>query len=235
MPTSFSSNPLFGIALTLGAYVAAQELHRRYLWMHPFILTILLLAAALAPLQVPVADYMAGGDRITFFLGPATVALAVPLYRNARQIRAHFRPIALALLVGSITVMAAGGLAVWVLHGTPDIFRVMLPKSVTTPIAVELVAQFPHPRDLRALQELEATLVVLTGLFGAIIGPAYLRWIGVTRDIPIGLAVGTTAHGMGTASLVRRHELQASASGLAMALNGILTSLLLIPVYPWIP
>jgi putative effector of murein hydrolase len=101
----------------------------------------------------------------------------------------------------------------------------MIPKSVTTPIAVEIVGQMGGSRELCA------TLVVVTGLFGAVVGPRFLRLLGVRDDLSVGLAMGTAAHGIGTASALRHSELRGTMAGLAMALNGILTSVLMIPLY----
>jgi putative effector of murein hydrolase len=104
----------------------------------------------------------------------------------------------------------------------------MIPKSVTTPISVEL------SKLLGGTPELSAVFTVLAGLIGSVVGPAILKLFGVRRDIPIGIAMGTSAHGIGTARVVQESELQGGASGFAMALAGIVTSLLSIPVQWWL-
>lgn len=242
--------PLFGIALTIGAYAAAQAVHRRYRHLHPLVLTtaLLLLILWVLPqaqggLAATIQDYKIGGDLLTLLLGPVVVALAIPLYKNARHIRRHFTPILAASAVGGITAMASGALAVILLNrawsGRPVggegviILQAMLPKSVTTPIAVGLVAQYPglSAAAMERLQSLEAALVVTTGLFGAVVGPRFLRLLRIRRDVPLGLALGTAAHGIGTATALRNSELQGLAAGLAMALNGLLTSGLMVPLY----
>ena len=228
--------PLFGITLTLGAYAAAQGLHRRYPWVHPFVATTVFLLLMLVTagygcpipggLQEYLQGYKVGGDYLTFLLGPATVALAVPLYKNVVHIRRHVMPILAAIGVGAVVAIASGAGMVYALGNNPEIMRVMLPKSVTTPIAVEIVAQ------LHGSRELGATLVVLTGLFGALVGARFLHLIGIRHELPLGLAMGTAAHGIGTATSLGHSELRGMAAGLAMALNGIVTSLLMIPLYP---
>jgi len=105
--------------------------------------------------------------------------------------------------------------------------RSMTPKSVTTPISIELV------RQLGGVPELGAVFTVLAGLFGSIIGPTLLRSCGVRNDIAIGLAIGTSSHGIGTARIIRDSELQGATGGLAMALAGIITSILIIPLHWW--
>ncbi|MEI8194907.1 MAG: LrgB family protein [Phycisphaerae bacterium] len=258
LPPAILHDPLFGVTLTVGAYAAAQALHRRYQHLNPFILTttfLLLILWGLSSAEgggggmaATIEAYKIGGDLITFLLGPAVVALAIPLYKNARHIRRHIAPILAAIAVGGITAMATGALAVMLLNridgagsklagggagGGALVLQAMIPKSVTTPIAVGLVAQYPNlsAEALSRLQSLVAALVVVTGIFGAIVGPRFLRRIGIRRDVPMGLALGTAAHGIGTATALRNSELQGLAAGLAMALNGVWTSALMIPLY----
>lgn len=227
--------PLFGIALTVGAYAAAQSLHRRFERLHPFVAATGILLAILLPLPGALEDklkaYKAGGDIIAFLLGPATVALAVPLYKNARHIRGHILPILQAIAAGGAAAMLTGAGTAVLLGCGAEVARAMLPKSVTTPIAISLVAQFQGTADVARLQSLSAALVVATGLFGALTGPLFLKAVGIRRQVPLGLAMGTAAHGIGTATALRRSDLQGAASGLAMALNGVFTSVLMIPLY----
>jgi putative effector of murein hydrolase len=103
----------------------------------------------------------------------------------------------------------------------------MLSRSVTAPISIGIAT------ELHASPQLAATFTVLSGLLGAVIGPSFLRFIGIRNDLALGLGIGTAAHGIGTSSVIRRSEAQGAAAGLAMALNGIFTSLLMIPVYGW--
>lgn len=243
MTTEILSEPLWGITLTVGAYALAQKLHARYAWINAFLLTVailfclllpgpLLAPATLGSLETWLKGYKVGGDFITLLLGPATVALAIPLYKNLTHIRQHVWPILAAIFVGAITAIASSFACVKLLHGNDDILKVMLPKSVTTPIAVEIVAQLHHSHGLDALA---ATLVCLTGLMGALVGPRFLHLIGLRHELPIGLAMGTAAHGIGTASSLHHSELRGMAAGLALALNGLLTSILMIPLYSYFP
>jgi len=221
------TQPLVSIALTVGAYAAAEVVHRRWPRVHPMLITMALLGGILCALRLPLTAYKAGGDILTFFLGPATIALGVPLYNNAHHLRRALPAILTGLLAGSLGAIGSVWAILGALHSSRVLLATMLPKSVTTPIAVEII------RQLHGNPELGATFVVLTGFLGALAGPRFLRLIGVRHDLAIGLAIGTAAHGMGTSSVVRQSELQGSAAGLAMALNGILTSLLMVPVYPY--
>lgn len=221
-------NPLFGVSVTVIAYALASAVHRRFHWAHSLLLTCGGIIALLVMGGIPYESYKAGGDLIAFFLGPATVALAVPLYKQWRQIRSHAAAVLTSVAAGSICGLASAGLLVWMAGGSKLVLLSMMPKSVTTPISIEL------SRELGGSPELTAVLTVLAGLLGSVIGPAVLRRLGVRHDLAIGLAIGTASHGIGTARVVRESELQGGASGLAMALAGIFTSLWLVPVYWWL-
>jgi putative effector of murein hydrolase len=124
--------------------------------------------------------------------------------------------------------MASAALFVWALHGSRTLALSMVPKSVTTPISMEV------SRLIGGEPDLTAVFTVVAGLIGSVIGPRVLRLLGVRNDLALGAAIGTSSHGIGTARLIRESELQAGVSGLSMAAAGIFTSLLAIPVYWWL-
>jgi len=220
--------PLFGVAVTVIAYAISSAVHHRFRWMPTLVLTCGGLIALLLVCHIPNESYQAGGNIISFFLGPATIALGVPFYKHAKAFRAHAVPIVIAVVAGSASgILSAGGL-VLLMHGSPVLLRSMLPKSVTTPISIEL------SRQLGGVPELTAVFTVLAGLLGSVIGPQLLRLAGVRGNIAIGLAMGTSSHGVGTARILRDSEFQGGASGLAMALAGIITSLMIIPLHWWL-
>ncbi|MCI3927227.1 LrgB family protein [Paenibacillus sp. TRM 82003] len=223
-----AASPLFGVALTLGTYALSLRLSERWRRMHPLFLTaggtMLLLLAA----DVPYEAYAVGGDIVTFFLGPATVALAVPLYKRRKEIIQR-----LGVILGSVTAGSAAGIAsawllVTLLHGSDDVLLASLPKSATAAISVELA------RALGGPGELAAVFTVLTGLVGSMFGPALLRLCRIDGAMPIGLAVGTASHGIGTSRLLRDREDAGSYAGLAMGIAGIVVSLLLAPAAWWL-
>ena len=219
------ANPAFGICLTLVAYLIALQVHRKIRWMNPLLLTCILIMVLLKAKRIRVEAYEAGGNVLKFLLGPATIALGVPLYRQAQKLKGQIRAIAVAVTVGSICGLVSGALMVWIARGSHMMMLTMMPKSVTTAISIEIAGR------LGAKPELTAVFTVLTGLLGSIAGPAMLRLARIRSDIAIGLAMGTSAHGIGTARVIRDSELQGSASGLAMAMAGIITSILAIPLY----
>jgi predicted murein hydrolase (TIGR00659 family) len=222
-------NPLFGVTLTLVAYVVSLAVHGRRRHVHPLFLSSALLVALLALSGIPYDAYKVGGDLIAFFLGPATIALGVPLYKNAKNIRRHLPAIVSGVTAGSVVSIAGAGAMAWAMGGTREIVLSMLPKSVTSPVAIEI------SRQLGGLPELSATVTVLAGLLGSMIGPEFLRLCGIRGGIPLGTAIGTAAHGIGTARLIRESEPLGGVSGFAMGLAAIVTSVLMIPLYALLP
>ena len=224
MPSGWFFDPVFGVAVTVAAYVLSLRLQRRLPWLHPLFVTSGGLILMLVALRIPYTAYAAGGKVLEFFLGPATVALGVPLYRQFRRMKRNLAAILAGVTAGSATGLVTAGLSASLFGASQELVRSMMPKSVTTPIALELA------RDLGGVPELAAVLTVLTGLFGSMFGPALLRRCGVRDDLPLGIAIGTAAHGIGTARLIRESEPQGAASSLAMALAGIVTSVLAVLV-----
>ncbi|MFB0846320.1 LrgB family protein [Paenibacillus oleatilyticus] len=221
----WTEQPLFGIALTVLAYVFALALQQRWKALHPLLTCSALVIAFLLAANVPYEAYRKGADYIVFLLGPATVALGIPLYKNAQRIRNALLPIAAGITAGSISALLLSAGLVWGLGGSRELLVTMMPKSVTSPIALEI------SRQAGGIPELTAVLTVLTGLIGSMFGPGLLRLAGVRDDISIGTAIGTSSHGIGTARIIRDSELAGSVSGFAMGAAAILTSLLFIPLY----
>lgn len=226
--SEITQNPLFGIMVTIGVYVLSQILHRRCTWLHPLFMTSTVIILILLLCDIPYEDYYRGGELLVLFLGPATIALGVPLFKQALRISRSLPAILAGVMAGSITGLTSAACLVWLLNGSNEILLSMIPKSVTSPVAIELV------RQLGGIPELGAVLAVLTGLLGSMFGPKLLRAAGVRLDVSIGTAIGTASHGIGTARVLRESELQGSVSGLSMGLSAITTSLLVIPLYWWL-
>ncbi|MBF0243925.1 MAG: LrgB family protein [Planctomycetes bacterium] len=223
MWSELMSTPLFGITLTLVVFQLAQGLYRRVgrVWASPVLVAILTLILLLKGTRVDYRDYAHGGDFLLFLLGPSVVALAVPLYHRRKEIWRHRRPILSGVLAGSLfSIVSACGLA-WMLGGSREVILSLAPKSVTTPIAISIVTR------IGGIAPLTAALVVLTGCLGAVCGPEFCRRIGVTSPIATGLAMGTSAHGIGTARMLEIDRLSGAVAGLAIGLNGLMTTFLL--------
>lgn len=224
----WAASPLFGVAVTVGLYVLSLRLAERWRRLHPLFLTAGGTMALLLAAEIPYASYAAGGEIVSFFLGPATVALAVPLYKRRREIADRLLVVLGSVTVGSATGIASAWLLVTLLHGSADVLLASLPKSATAAISVELT------RALGGPGELAAVFTVLTGLVGSMFGPALLKLCRLDGAVPLGLAIGTASHGIGTSRLLRDDEEAGSYSGLAMGIAGIVVSVLIAAASRWL-
>ncbi len=219
-----STTPLLWLAVTLIAYQLGVWLFRRLGCspiFNPVLIAVLVLVLLLKLSNTPYQTYFKGAQFIHFLLGPATVALAIPLYREVAMIRKSFRPIAVTLLLGSLAaIVSAVGIA-WLLGGERVLLLTLAPKSVTTPIAMGISEQ------IGGLPSLTAVAVVLTGITGTVIGDLVLKLVRVHDDTACGMAFGVASHGIGTAHAMQKSRTAGAFSALAMALNGLLTALLL--------
>jgi len=213
-------HPAVSIAVTVLAYALAVALHRRWRWVPPIVAACAPIMLLLLAIGEPYAEFNRGGSLLTWWLGPATVALAVPMYRQGKAFRSSLPRLTVVVVTGSVVGMAAAGLTAWLLGAPLPVVMSTIPKSVTTPIAVELC------RELKGIPQITIALVICAGVMGASFGVPLLRLAGVRNGLAIGAAMGTASHGVGTASLLRHSELQASVSSWAMAAAGVFTSLL---------
>lgn len=216
-------HPLFGVGITLGAYqlaIAAYE-KTRWVFLQPVLVSMLTVIAILLVCGLSFAEYKSSVAVLTLLLGPATVALAIPLYLNLRRIRQLFWPIVLTLLLaGTLATVLGAGLA-WLFGAERLMLMSMAPKSVTSPIAM-LVAE-----QIGGIAALAAVFVMLTGVIGAMIGPALLRLCGVRHPAALGMALGITAHAVGTARALQDSDECGAFAALAMSLMGVITAVLL--------
>jgi predicted murein hydrolase (TIGR00659 family) len=220
-----SASPLLWLSATLTAYVLADALSAR-LSRHPLANPVVLasgaLVAILALTATPYAAYFEGAQFVHFMLGPATVALAVPLYRNIRLVRRSLLPMALALLAGSLTAAGSAVAIAYALGAPAEVLASLAPKSVTAPIAMEL------SKSLGGIASLAAVLVILTGIIGAVIVTPLMNALKIRNFAARGFAAGVASHGIGTARAFQVSELAGTFAGIAMGLNGALTSLLVL-------
>lgn len=228
MKDSLLADPLLGTTLTLAAYAAAMLLYRRVPWLHPLISAPLIVYLALRLSDLSFETYSIGGNMVSFFLGPATVAMAVPLYKHAMRLKAMLPSLLLGALTGSALGLLVNGGCVLLFGGTGEFLRSALPKSVTAAVAVDLSGW------LGGSPGLTAALTVLTGLFGSVTGPWLLRLCGVDSRVAASIAIGTAAHGIGSARLMAESEEQGGLGGFAMAASAVFTPVLLLPVHAWL-
>ncbi len=218
-----STTPLLWLTATLVAYVVADRisllLHRHPL-ANPVLIAVILLVLVLRGTGTEFSLYFEGAQFVHFMLGPATVALAVPLIAQGRRVRRLLVPIAAALVAGSVTaIVTAIGLA-WALGASPQTVASLAPKSVTTPIAMGIA------EAIGGIPTLTAVLVILTGVIGAMSVTPLMNALGVRDFAARGFAAGVASHGIGTARAFQVSEIAGTFAGLGMALNGLLTAIL---------
>jgi predicted murein hydrolase (TIGR00659 family) len=218
-----SATPLLWLFATLAAYAIADRISaatNRHPLTNPVLLAMLPLTGLLALTHTPYATYFAGAQFVHFMLGPATVALAVPLAAEWGRVKRLAVPITLALFAGSLTaIVTAVGIA-WLLGAPHTVVASLAPKSVTTPIAMGIASL------IGGLPSLTATFVVVTGILTAVIAGPTARLLRMKDHAAHGFASGLAGHGIATARAFHDSRIAGTFAGLALALNGILTCVL---------
>ncbi|KKB10249.1 LrgB family protein [Devosia chinhatensis] len=222
-----AASPLTWLGVTLVAFVLAMRIGA-FLGNSPLANSVLVSAALIIPAllvtRTPYQIYFEGAQFVHFLLGPATVSLAVPLYRNRDAVKRSRLPIVVALIAGALTAIGSA-LAIAALFGAPpDVLASIAPKSVSAPIAMELA------NGIGGIPSLAAVLVILTGITGAVIVTPLMNALGITDYRARGFAVGLAAHGIGTARALQVSDVAGAFSGIAMALNGAFTAALIVGV-----
>lgn len=221
---ALAASPLFGLTATLLAYILAHRLATAcggHPLANPVVTAVALLIALLWLGGIDYATYFDGARFIHFLLGPATVAMAFPLYRQLPRLRRMLGPLALTLLAGVlINLLSVLAIARWL--GASEATRLSLaPKSVTTPVAMGIAA------EIGGIPSLTAVFVVVTGIFGAVVGQWVFTLLRVEDPAARGFAMGLAAHGIGTARAFQVDVAMGAFSGLALALAALLTAALL--------
>lgn len=226
-----SATPLFWLTMTLLAYQIAHWIYRRcgaHPIANPVLIAVVLLLVLLTLTGTPYDTYFSGAQFVHFLLGPATVALAIPLYGQFQRLVGLAGPLLIALVGGSMTAMLS---AVFVGHwagGSLPTLLSLAPKSVTTPIAMGIAERIGgHP-------SLAAVMVIATGILGAITAQTLFRWLKVKDEAVGGFALGVAAHGIGTARAFQVSETMGAFAALGMGLNGLVTALALPTLIQWL-
>src|SRR5574343_1490254 len=226
-----SATPLFWLTMTLVAYQIAFHIYQRCGQRpiaNPVMISIVLLVSLLTATGTPYHQYFEGVQFVHFLLGPATVALAIPLYGQFRRLISMAGPLAIALVGGSLTAMLSAVFVGHWLGGSLPTLLSMAPKSVTTPIAMGIAEQLGgHP-------SLAAVMVIATGILGAITAQSVMRWLRITDPAIGGFALGVAAHGIGTARAFQISETMGAFAALGMGLNGLLTATTLPSLMSWL-
>lgn len=216
------NNNIILLALTFAIYFGARQLQKKTGWivLNPILVTIAVLIVFLCVTGISYETYQMAGSQIEFWLKPAIVALGVPLYQNLGQIRRQFLPIFLSQLVGCVVGVVSVVAIAQVMGASKEVVISLAPKSVTTPIAMEVCSA------LGGVPSLTATIVVAVGLFGAVFGFKVLEIWHVKNPYSQGLSMGTASHAVGTSRAMEKGETFGAYASLGLILNGVLTALL---------
>lgn len=216
------NTPLLGIVLSVFAFQIGLIIFRKtkLVFLHPFVTSVVLIIIILLTFNIPLESYEIGGNMITFFLGPATVVLAVPLYRQMDVLKKNILPILIGVTAGSATGIISVIIIGKMLRLSPVIILSLVPKSVTNPIGVELSQQ------LGGNLAVTVTAIVFTGILGAIIGPLTCKIFKIKNPLAVGLSIGTSSHAVGTSRAIELGETEGAMSGLSIGLAGLFTVLL---------
>ncbi|NPE27298.1 LrgB family protein [Methanococcoides sp. SA1] len=219
LSTSLTTSPIFGIGISIITFYAGSLLYKRTgsPLLNPLMLSMLMIICLLLSLHITFDEYNRGGQYISFFLGPATVILAVPLYKKISLLKENIIPILAGISVGS----AAGIVSIIVMCRMFELDELlsisMIPKSVTTPIGIEISTQ------LGGMPSVTVAAIIFTGIAGILLGPLVCKLFRINDKVAIGIAIGTSSHALGTTKAVEMGETEGAMSGMAIGIAGLVT------------
>lgn len=227
-------HPIFGLLATLAGFLfftqvqsalKAARLSWLAPWFNPVLLTIATLAVSLSYFNIDYKTYLQGSGILTLLLYPATVSLAIPLYRNLPLLKRHFGSVSLGILVGVLVNAAIVPFLSKLLGLDSAMLLSLLPKSITTPIGMALSSQ------IGGIPEITVPVIVITGILGIVLGPPLFKTLHIQHPVARGIALGTASHALGTSKAIELGDVEGGMSGLAIGLTGLATAILL----PFVP
>lgn len=213
------NTPYFGLIISFLTFELGIYLNKKFKLsaFNPLLVSMVLIIFLLSVFNIEVEYYNQGGDLLSFFLGPATVVLAVPLYKRLELLKSNFKAILIGITAGStsgiLTIIFLAKL--FGLNG--EIGLSMIPKSVTTPIGIEISQQ------IGGIPSITVAAIILTGILGAVIGPFICQLFRINDKVAIGIAMGTASHAIGTTRAIELGETEGAMSSLAIGLAGLIT------------
>jgi predicted murein hydrolase (TIGR00659 family) len=216
---SIISEPVFGVLISLIAFEFGSFINKKAKTsiFNPLLIAIILLIIFLKAFNISYEDYNKGGALISFFLGPATVVLAVPLYKKFSLFKKNAIPILVGIISGAVIGMVCVIMLSRVFGFSDILIKSLLPKSITTPIGIVVSKQ------LGGLPAITVVAIILTGITGSIIGPLLSKWLKVNDKVALGIAMGNASHAIGTSKAFEMGEIEGAMSGLTIGIAGILT------------
>ncbi len=226
----FLNNELFLVTLTTVIYILSQKLYQKInsFLLNPVLISIIIIILILSFLDIKYPDYKQKTQIISFWLNPSVVALAIPLYLQMKRIKKDWMRILLATLSGAIIGIVSVVLIAKLLGASKEIILALAPKSVSTPIAINI------SETIGGIPSLTVAVVVVTGILGAVLGEQIIRLVRIQHPNAIGLGIGTASHALGTAKIATKGEEYSSYSAMGLAINGILTSILSPLILDWL-
>ena len=216
---------IFGVILTIlffniGIYI--QKKTNKPIF-NPLLIAILGIILFLSITKIPYESYKFGGDRINFFLGPVTIVLAVPLYKQFDLFKKYLLEILIGISCGVVVSFISIKLIGHFTNADVDIINSLIPKSITTPMGISLT------KTLNGVEAITVVSIILTGILGAIISPIVFKIGKINNPVAKGIALGTSAHALGTTKALEMGEVEGAMSGLSIGISGIIT-VILIPI-----
>lgn len=219
MKEAILSFAFFGAVLTIGTYALGAWLQKKLGWsfLNPILFSVALIIAALLALGIGFDEYIEGARYISYLLTPATVCLAIPLYKQLSLLRQHWKAITVGIVTGVLS-SAAGIIALTYLFGmTHAQFITLLPKSVTSAIGYGI------SEELGGIPAITVAVIILTGIMGNVTARGICRLFRITEPVAQGIAIGASSHAVGTAKALEMGEVQGAMSSLAVVVSGLLT------------
>jgi predicted murein hydrolase (TIGR00659 family) len=217
------------VLMTVVFYLVTNALYFNYrrAFLVPAFASSVLIILILLMFRIPYDTYMLGGQWIDRFLGPAIVALAIPLYKQKDLLKLHVFPVLGGIAIGVFTGLFSGALFAQLFGFSQEIILTLLPKSITTPVAMEIAA------SIGGIAPLSAVFVMIAGFTGVLFGPVFLRWTRIDTPIGRGIGLGTSSHALGTSKALELGEQEASMSSVAMTLSALFGSVM-APIVVWL-
>lgn len=232
-----NSTPLLWLCITIAIYLLAIQIYKRAHnnpLLLPVLTSVIMLVILLLLSGTPYEEYFASVKMLHFLIGPATVALAIPLYHQLPKLKLLWWPLSVSLSIGALTGLVSSALITHLFGGSAEMLLSLLPKSATMPIALAITDYTGGEPSITAVA------VAITGVLGSLMSMPVFRFFGFNNPIVQGIATGVSAHAIGTARLIQSNETKGAFSALAMCIAGILTAvfmpvmLLLLKVLHWL-
>ena len=215
------NSPLFGILLTLVAFEIGVTISKKfkYSFLNPLLIANILIVGFLLTTGISLESYNVGGDYISVMLSPATVVLAVPLYRQISKLKQFWKPILAGIFAGSLTSLACVIVVSKLIGLSNTLMLSLLPKSITIPMGSVVSAQ------IGGIPSVTIIAITITGITGAVAAPAVCRFCRIKNKVAQGIAIGTASHALGTTRAMEMGEVQGAMSSLSIGVAGLFTAI----------